>query len=48
MKANDPPMAQPSKPTSINPPWLRALGRILSGILVFAALVLGWFIYRVH
>ena len=41
-------LLQPGKTTSNRPPWLRALGRILSGILVFAALVLGWFIYRVH
>jgi len=48
MKANDAPMAQPGKPASNNSLWLRALGRTLSGILVLAALVLGWFIYRVH
>jgi hypothetical protein len=48
MKANEAPMAQPGKPTSNRPPWFRALGRMLSGILVLAALVLGWFIYRVH
>ena len=29
-------------------PWLRALGRTLSGIIVLAALILAWFIYRVY
>ncbi len=28
--------------------WIRALGRALSGILVLAAVVLGWFIYRLY
>jgi multidrug resistance efflux pump len=41
-------MAQRGKSTSNNRPWLRALGRIVSGILALAALVVGWFIYRVH
>jgi len=30
------------------PIWIRALGRALSGILVLAALLLGWFIYRLY
>jgi multidrug efflux system membrane fusion protein len=29
-------------------PWVRALGRMLSGIVVLAALVLAWFIYKVY
>ena len=29
-------------------PWARALGRTLSGIVVLAALVLAWFIYKVY
>jgi membrane fusion protein, multidrug efflux system len=29
-------------------PWLRVLGRTLSGIIVLAALILAWFIYRVY
>jgi membrane fusion protein, multidrug efflux system len=29
-------------------PWLRALGRTLSGIIVLAALILAWFIYKVY
>jgi multidrug efflux system membrane fusion protein len=29
-------------------PWMRALGRMLSGIVVLAALVLAWFIYKVY
>jgi multidrug resistance efflux pump len=48
MTANNAPMAQRGKSTSNNRPWLRALGRIVSGALVLAALVVGWFIYRVH
>ena len=41
-------MAQPGKPASKNPPWMRPLGRALSGILVLAAIVLGWFIFRIY
>jgi hypothetical protein len=48
MNATDAPMAQLGKPSSRNPQWMRALGRTLSGILVLAALALGWFIYRIH
>jgi len=29
-------------------PWLHALGRTLSGIIVLAALILAWFIYKVY
>jgi multidrug efflux system membrane fusion protein len=29
-------------------PWVRVVGRALSGILVLAALVLAWFIYKVY
>jgi membrane fusion protein, multidrug efflux system len=29
-------------------PWIRALGRFLSGSLVLAAVFLGWFIYRLY
>jgi membrane fusion protein, multidrug efflux system len=42
------PMAPPSKTASRPLPWVRALGRTLSGLLVLAALVLGWFVYRVY
>ena len=41
-------MAQPSKTASRRPPWVRALARTLSGVLVLAALVLGWFVYRLY
>src|SRR6516164_9837940 len=41
-------MAQPSKTASRRPPWVRALGRTFSGVLVLAALVLGWFVYRLY
>ncbi len=41
-------MPQPGKTTSTQPPWARALGRTFSGILILAAVVLGWFIYRVY
>ena len=41
-------MAQAGKTPSRRPPWIRALGRTLSGVLVLAALVLGWFVYRVY
>ena len=39
-------MRQPESPA--RHPWIRALGRALSGILVLAALLLGWFIYRLY
>ena len=41
-------MAQPSKTASRRPPWVRALGRTLSGVLVLTTLVLGWFVYRLY
>src|SRR6266851_3773494 len=41
-------MPQPGKTTSTQPPWARALGRTFSGIFILAAVVLGWFIYRVY
>src|SRR6516165_8285839 len=41
-------MAQPSKTPTRRSPWMRALGRTLSGVLVLAALVLGWFVYRAY
>src|SRR5215831_21150373 len=41
-------MPLPARSVSKNPPWVRALGRTLSGLLVLAALVLGWFIYRMY
>ena len=41
-------MAQPSNTASRRPPWVRALGRTLSGVLVLTALVLGWFVYRLY
>jgi membrane fusion protein, multidrug efflux system len=41
-------MPQPAKKTSTQRPWARVLGRTLSGILVLAALVLGWFIFRTY
>src|SRR5437763_14460073 len=28
--------------------WIRALGRAVSGLLVLAALLLGWYIYRLY
>ncbi len=41
-------MPQPAKPPSGQSRWVRALGRTLSGILVLAALLLGWFMYRTY
>src|SRR5271166_6524457 len=41
-------MAQPAKTTSTQRPSARALGRALSGTFVLAALVLGWFVYRLY
>ena len=39
----------PKSKTSSGPPrWVRALGRALSGILILAALVLAWFIYKAY
>jgi membrane fusion protein, multidrug efflux system len=37
-----------SKTSSGPPRWVRALGRALSGILILAALVLAWFIYKAY
>jgi multidrug resistance efflux pump len=45
---NHPETARLGKVTSRNPAWVRTLGRTLSGILVLAAIVLGWFIYRIY
>ena len=41
-------MALPSKTASRRSPWVRALGRTLSGVLVLTTLVLGWFVYRLY
>jgi membrane fusion protein, multidrug efflux system len=42
-------MPQTARTSSGQPsPWLRALGRTLSGIIVLAALILAWFIYKVY
>ncbi len=41
-------MPQPAKSTSTSRPWVRILGRTLSGTFVLAALVLGWFVYRLY
>src|SRR5215472_7621535 len=48
MTANEGSMAQLGKSTSRNSPGVRAFGRALSGILVLAAIVLGWFIFRIY
>src|SRR5215469_6613044 len=40
-------MSQPET-SARRAPWARALGRTLSGILVLAALVLAWFIYKLY
>lgn len=37
-----------AKATSTGHLWARALGRALSGILVLAAILLGWFIYKLY
>jgi membrane fusion protein, multidrug efflux system len=37
-----------SSRTSKHTAWIRALGRTLSAILVFGALVLSWFIYKIY
>ncbi len=41
-------MAQAAKTRSTPRPWVWALGRALSGTFVLAALVLGWFVYRLY
>ena len=41
-------MPQTAKTSSAQRLWVRAFGRALSGILILAALVLAWFIYRVY
>src|SRR5262249_50963431 len=41
-------MAQTARNESMRQPWMRAVGRSLSGLLVLIALVMGWFIYRVY
>jgi membrane fusion protein, multidrug efflux system len=41
-------MPQPAKTQSGQRRWVRALARTFSGILVLAALFLGWFIYRIY
>jgi membrane fusion protein, multidrug efflux system len=41
-------MVQPSKTALRRPSWVRSLGRTLSGLLVLAALLLGWFVFRVY
>ena len=46
MNEQTPLMRQTQK--SIRRPWIRAVGRTLSVILVVAALVLSWFIYRLY
>src|SRR5215469_5383579 len=48
MKTNEVCMAKLSKSASKSPPLIRALGRTLSGISVLAALIMGWFIYRIY
>jgi len=37
-----------SETSSGRPSWIRTLGRTLSGLLVLAALVLSWFIYKIY
>ena len=39
-------MALSARTASKQPAWLRAIGRALSGLLVLAVLVIGWFVYR--
>jgi multidrug efflux system membrane fusion protein len=39
---------QESEKSARHSSWIRALGRVLSGILVLAALLLGWYIYRLY
>jgi multidrug efflux system membrane fusion protein len=41
-------MPQTARTSSGQSPWVRALGRTLSGIVILAALVLAWFIYRMY
>jgi multidrug efflux system membrane fusion protein len=41
-------MAQPARLASKQPAWVRAIGRVLSGVLVLAALVIGLYVYRVY
>jgi multidrug efflux system membrane fusion protein len=47
MSAPDPRQTGPAR-TSLGQPWVRRLGRIFTGLLVLAAVVLGWFIYRLY
>src|SRR5713101_3643873 len=37
-----------AKAPSARRPWARTLGRALSGILVLAVILLGWFIYKLY
>ena len=39
---------EPAKASPAHRPWARALGRSLSGMLIFAAVVLGYFIYQLY
>jgi multidrug efflux system membrane fusion protein len=48
MSAPAPRNTEPARTSLSQRPWVRRLGRILSGLLVLAAVVLGWFIYRLY
>ena len=48
MSAPNPRSPQPARARVSRPRWTRPLGRILSGVLVLAALVLGYFIYEIY
>jgi multidrug efflux system membrane fusion protein len=39
---------QRSETSARHASWIRALGRTLSGVLVLAALILSWFIYKLY
>jgi multidrug efflux system membrane fusion protein len=48
MSAPNPRSPQPAKTRASRSRWTRPLGRILSGALVLAALVLGYFVYEIY
>lgn len=47
MSENRPLMSQPTD-SPRRSPWLRALGRTLSGFFILAAFVLAWFVFRLY
>src|ERR1700687_3499018 len=48
MSAVDLRKSESSRASTPQRPWLRAIGRTLSGALILAAVLLGWFIYKLY